>query len=290
MNGILCIDKPAGMTSRDVVNKVSKYLHTKKIGHTGTLDPLATGVLVLCIGNCSKLAELITATKKTYIAEVMLGMETDTLDNTGTILKEETVNLKKEQIESVLTSFLGTYNQQVPAYSAVKKNGKKLYEYARKGIAVDLPSRPVTTEQIELVTGPISENSKTKFTFKATVSKGTYIRSLIRDIANQLGTVGVMTNLRRVVQGEFTLNDCYQLEEVENNNYILTSKEEVFKDFTKIKMDELLEVKVRNGALLENEYGNEPVLFTDSKDQIIAIYKLYEKDNNYIKPWKTFFS
>lgn len=290
MNGILCIDKPAGMTSRDVVNKVSKYLHTKKIGHTGTLDPLATGVLVLCIGNCSKLAELITTTKKTYIAEVMLGMETDTLDNTGTILKEETVHLKKEQIESVLTSFLGTYNQQVPAYSAVKKNGQKLYEYARKGIAVDLPSRPVTIEQIELVTGPISENSKTKFTFKATVSKGTYIRSLIRDIANQLGTVGVMTNLRRVVQGEFTLNDCYQLEEVENNNYILTSKEEVFKDFTKIKMDELLEVKVRNGALLENEYGNEPVLFTDSKDQIIAIYKLYEKDNNYIKPWKTFFS
>lgn len=290
MNGILSIDKPAGMTSRDVVNKVSKYLHTKKIGHTGTLDPLATGVLVLCIGNCSKLAELITAAKKTYIAEVMLGMETDTLDNTGTILKEETVHLEKEQIESVLTSFLGTYNQQVPAYSAVKKNGKKLYEFARKGIAVDLPSRPVTIEQIELVTGPISENSKTKFTFKATVSKGTYIRSLIRDIANQLGTVGVMTNLRRVVQGEFTLNDCYQLEEVENNNYILTSKEEVFKDFTKIKMDELLEVKVRNGALLENEYGNEPVLFTDSKDQIIAIYKLYEKDNNYIKPWKTFFS
>ncbi len=290
MNGILCIDKPAEITSRDVVNKVSKYLHTKKIGHTGTLDPLATGVLVLCIGNCSKLAELITATKKTYIAEVMLGMETDTLDNTGTILKEETVNLKKEQIESVLNSFLGTYNQQVPAYSAVKKNGKKLYEYAREGIVVDLPSRSVTIEQIELVTGPILENGKTKFTFKATVSKGTYIRSLIRDIANQLGTVGVMTNLRRVMQGEFTLHDCYQLEEIENNNYILTSKEEVFKEFSKIKMDELLEEKVRNGALLENEYGSEPILFTDSKEQIIAIYKLYEKDNNYIKPWKTFFS
>lgn len=289
MNGIIAIDKPAGFTSRDVVNKVGKYLKTKKIGHTGTLDPLATGVLVLCVGNCSKLAELITATKKTYLAEVLLGIETDTLDNTGTILKEENVIISEEEIKEVLASFIGTYDQQVPAYSAVKIKGKKLYEYAREGIELDLPSRPVTISELTLLTPPIQENGKLKFTIQASVSKGTYIRSLIRDIASRLGTVGVMSNLRRITQGQFQLKDCVTLDQLEKGIYTLLSKEELFQETPKIRMDSILESKVKNGSLLPNVYGLEPIFFVDSNQKIIAIYKEYEKNNQWIKPWKTFF-
>ena len=203
MSGILVVYKEAGMTSRDVVNKVGRLLHTKKIGHTGTLDPMATGVLVLCVGSSTKIVELLTATEKEYIAEITLGIETDTLDSTGTILKKENILVSKDQIETILKSMVGEYSQEVPLYSAIRVNGKKLYEYARNKEEVKLPSRMVTIYSLELL--QYSENT---FTIKTKVSKGTYIRSLVRDIAKKLNTAGIMSRLERTKQGLFELKDC----------------------------------------------------------------------------------
>ena len=151
MNGILVINKPYGYTSRDIVNIVSKKFNTKKIGHTGTLDPIATGVLVLPIGNALKIAELLTSETKSYIARVILGYETDMLDVTGTEIKRNKPSCSKEQIEDVLKSFIGKSNQQVPIYSAVKVDGKKLYEYARQGIEITPPTKEIEIYNFELI-------------------------------------------------------------------------------------------------------------------------------------------
>ena len=150
MDGILVVNKQSGYTSRDVVNEVCKILNTKKIGHTGTLDPIAKGVLVLCIGKATKLVEILTADEKEYIAEATLGVKTDTLDNTGNIIEEKSVTVTKQQIIDVLNSMIGNYNQEVPIYSAVKIDGKKLYEYARNNISVELPKRNIEIKKIEL--------------------------------------------------------------------------------------------------------------------------------------------
>ena len=150
MNGILVVNKPDNYTSRDVVNIIGGILKTKKIGHTGTLDPIATGVLVVCIGNTTKLCELLTSEYKEYIATIKLGIKTDTLDTTGTIIETKDYNVSKNQIKEVLNTFLGTSIQTTPIYSAVKVNGKKLYEYAREGIQVELPKREINITNIEL--------------------------------------------------------------------------------------------------------------------------------------------
>ena len=186
MDGILVVNKPIGYTSRDIVNIVGKILNIKKIGHTGTLDPIATGVLVLCIGKATKLVEILTSTEKEYIAEVTLGLNTDTLDNTGKILTEQIVHFEKEQIVETLNSMLGFYNQEVPIYSAVKLNGKKMYEYARENKEINLPKRTVEIKKIELSSDIKYENGKTIFEFRCLVSKGTYIRSLCEDIAKKM--------------------------------------------------------------------------------------------------------
>ena len=151
MNGILLVNKEKNYTSRDIVNIVSKKLKTRKVGHTGTLDPLATGVLVLCIGNATKLVEILTSTEKEYEAEIILGIKTDTLDITGNILKEENTFKTKEEIESVLQKMTKKYEQTVPIYSAVKINGKKLYEYARNNEEIELPKRMVEIKKLELI-------------------------------------------------------------------------------------------------------------------------------------------
>ena len=177
-SGLIIVNKEKGYTSRDIVNIVGKVLDTKKIGHTGTLDPLATGVLVLGFNNATKIFELLFSDDKEYIAEVVMGYETDTLDIEGKVLKEDlNFNITEDNINDVLGSFKGTYMQEVPIYSAVKINGKKLYDYARNGEKVELPKREVCIKSIELL-----EFTNKSFTFKCTVSKGTYIRSLIREV------------------------------------------------------------------------------------------------------------
>ncbi len=281
MNGILVVYKEKGMTSRDVVNKVGKILHTKKIGHTGTLDPMATGVLVLCIGKSTKLVELLTASLKEYLAEITFGIETDTLDITGTILKEEKTSIMKEKVEKVLESMIGTYEQEVPLYSAIHVNGKKLYEYARNKEEVKLPTRKVTIFKLELL-----KLSDTTATIVAKVSKGTYIRSLVRDIARKLGTIGTMSKLERIKQGNFTLEDTYTLEEIENGNFKILNVKEVLKNYKTVIVDEIVEQKIKNGQLLKQIYEEPVILFLNQSEQPLALYHTYEKDKEYLKPWK----
>lgn len=281
MNGIILIDKPKDYTSRDIVNIISKKLQTKKVGHTGTLDPLATGLLVLCIGKTLKLSELLVSTKKEYIATMKLGIETDTLDITGSIVKRKN-NLKKittQDIEEVLKKYTGKIIQEVPKYSSVKVKGKKLYEYARKGEEVVLPKREVEIFNIE----PLSKLEDNTFTFKCTVSKGTYIRSLIRDIGVSLGTYATMSNLRRTKQGLFNIEDAYTLEDIENNNYKILNAKDVLK-LPKVIVDENLEFKIKNGQVLKKFFKEDKAMVLNKNNELLAIYQ--KKDNTYVKPYK----
>ena len=269
MNGILIIDKPKNVTSRDIVNVVVKKFNTKKVGHTGTLDPIATGVLVVCVGKATKLVNELTSLEKEYIASVQLGTLTDTLDNTGKILSEINCIKTKEEIIEVLNSFVGKYNQEVPIFSAVKINGKKLYEYARENIEVELPKREVEIKSIELIDDIKYINNKTLFKFKCTVSKGTYIRSLIRDIANRLNTIGIMIDLRRTKQGNFKIEDSVNINNLEIDN--LKSVYDIL-DYKKIELDSGNEKKILNGCKIDNIYNEDKVLFLKNRE-IVAIYK-----------------
>ena len=282
MNGILLVNKPIDYTSRDVVNKLTRILKTKKIGHTGTLDPIATGVLVVCVGNTTKLCELLTSEYKEYIATIKLGIKTDTLDTTGTIIEEKDYNVTEEQIIEVLNSFLGDSIQTTPIYSAVKVNGKKLYEYAREGIEVELPKRNINISNIELISYKDDE-----IKFKTTVSKGTYIRALIDDICTKLNTVGTMSSLIRTKQGQFTLEQTFTLEDIENGKYEFISIEKALSEIETITIDEELYNKVKNGSIIPKEFNNDYAnLLYNNK--IVAIYKTYDKDNTLAKPFKMF--
>ena len=271
-NGILIVNKPSGITSRDVVNIVGKTLNTKKVGHTGTLDPMATGVLVLCLGNALKVCEIITANDKEYIAKVILGIETETLDTTSPIINTKKTNITKEKIEKVLNSFKGSYLQEVPKYSAVKINGKKLYEYAREGKEIELPKKMVTIYDIQLVSDITYYNDTTSFYIKTTVSKGTYIRSLIRDIGYKLNTCGCMDSLERTRQGIFNIDNSNTLEEIKNNNYKLLSIEESLPNIPLVEVDNKTLFKIRNGVKLKKFFTGDMAIIKD-KNKVVAIYK-----------------
>lgn len=283
MNGILVVNKEKDYTSRDVVNIISKEFKTKKVGHTGTLDPIATGVLVVTIGGSTKISELLVSTYKEYIAEVTLGIKTDTLDITGNILETKEIKLDKSKLEQTIKSFKKTYLQEVPIYSAVKVNGRKLYEYARNKEEVKLPKKEVEIKEIELL-----KYAENKFTFRCLVSKGTYIRSLINDICNELNIIGTMSSLKRTKQGEFKIEDSYTLEQIKNKKYKLLEMQEVLKEYLQIEVNEYIENKIKNGCLLENRYDEDIIVFINKNQQVIGIYKKYEKDMNKIKPWKIF--
>ena len=272
-SGIIVINKPKDLTSRAVVNIISKNLNIKKVGHNGTLDPLATGVLVICFGKYTKLNDLLTSHEKEYIAEVTLGLETDTLDITGKILNKNTPHITKEEIIKALKNFEKTYSQEVPKYSAVKVSGKKLYEYAREGKEVILPKKEVTIYQNELLS--FTEN---KFTFKTKVSKGTYIRSLIRDILASLNETGTMSNLKRTKQGIFKLEDSYTLDDIKQGNFKVLKVKDVL-NIPKIIAEGNLKKQIINGAKIKGIYSNE-VLFLDKEGNELAIY---EKNDEYLK-------
>ena len=281
MDGILIIDKEKNYTSRDVVNIVSNFLKTKKVGHTGTLDPLATGILVICVGKATKLVDILTNHDKEYIADITFGIETDTLDSTGNIIREENKIIKKEDIIQALNSYKKEYDQQVPIYSAIKINGKKLYEYARENIKVELPTRKVNIYDIELLNYEIIDN-KTHIQIRCNVSKGTYIRSLIRDIGNSLNTCAIMTDLRRTKLGNFNIEDAIKIKDIKNAK--LYSIEEVLKNYKQIEVSGNLEFKIKNGCKIKNIYNEEYVLFKN----INGIIGLYKKENNMLKPYKMF--
>lgn len=272
LTGILVVNKPAGLTSRDVVDHVSKILHTKKIGHTGTLDPIAEGVLILTIGKCTKLSSFLTSKTKEYIATFSLGYLTDTLDDTGKVINSSDKIVTEDEIRSCMMSFIGTYRQEVPAYSAVKVDGKRLYDYARSGIEVELPSREVTISSIDIIS--IEER---EIKMRVTVSKGTYIRSLIRDIGNRLGTYATMSGLVRSKQGDTSLDEAYTLEDIERGNYKIVSPLEILKDIKLVEMNDELIHKVSNGVRLNLPYEDEFVAFTQNRD----LYALYKRENDF---------
>ena len=284
MNGIIVINKPKDYTSRDIVNIVSKKLNTKKVGHTGTLDPLATGVLVLPIGRALKVSELLTSNTKEYIAEVILGYETDMLDITGTEIKRNIPSVTKEELLKVLKSYIGKYNQEVPLYSAVKVGGRKLYEYARSGIPVTPPSKEVEVYALELISDLKHIKGAVEFTIRCEVSKGTYIRSLIRDIAYSLNTYGTMKNLIRTRQGIFTLKDAYTLKDIEENNYKLLSIKECLPNIKTTVLEEPLLTKVKNGMVLDKFFKENMSLLLDKEGKEIAIY--IASGDNKVKPYK----
>ena len=274
--GIILINKEKGLTSRDVVNQVSKKLKIKKVGHAGTLDPIATGLLVIGVGNGTKILDLLTLDQKEYIATVSIGIQTDTYDITGNILKkQENYQLDKKALENTLNSFLGSYEQEVPKYSAVKINGKKLYEYARKQEEIELPKRLVTIYQIELLNYNDSE-----FTFKTLVSKGTYIRSLINDIGLKLNIPMTMKDLKRTRSGKFLLENSNFI--TDNYNYITIDKALDFK-IVEIKDDILLK-KVKNGNKINLPY-DDLFLTLKNQDKVLAIYK---KEKFEYKAFKVF--
>ena len=282
MNGIIIVNKPSGITSRDVVNSVCKILGTKKVGHTGTLDPLADGVLVLCVGKATKLVDVITSNDKEYVATVKLGILTDTLDIDGKVLEKRKCNINKEELSRALESFVGVYEQEVPIYSAVKINGKKLYEYARNGEKIDLPKREVNVKTIELL-----DLNNDSYSFKVTVSKGTYVRSLIKDINDKLGIIGVMSKLTRTRQGRFKIEESYSINDIEKGNYKLITITDVLKCKNCVIIDDNLYNVIKNGGLISNSYNKEMVTFLYN-GKAVAIYKVYDKDNTKMKPYKMF--
>lgn len=210
-NGILNINKPEGWTSQDVVAKIRGRLHIRRVGHTGTLDPMATGVLPVCFGKATRIIEYYDDDFKTYEAEMKLGMVTDTLDSTGTVLETKPVDVSEEDVIQAIDSFRGWITQIPPKYSALKVNGKPLYKYAREGVEVEIKSRKIYVEDIQPVEVNLREN---RILFRVTCSKGTYIRTICDDIGKKLGCGGTMTALQRTQSGCFRVEDARTLPEI----------------------------------------------------------------------------
>ena len=251
MQGILIINKPKGFTSQDVVSKVKKILNIKKAGHTGTLDPLATGVLPVMLGEYTKLSKHLMEHDKKYIAKVKLGVRSNTGDLEGEILENKEIDyslITLENVTKVLNSFKGKIQQIPPMYSAIKINGKKLYEYAREGKEVEVPSREIEIYNIDLLK---IENNEIEFEVEC--SKGTYIRTLCEDIAKKLNTVGLMSSLIRTKVDKFNLENAITFEELEKigkTNLQLVKLENLFEDFPKINLEETKLKLFLNGVKL----------------------------------------
>lgn len=264
MNGVIVVNKPKGITSRDVVNKLAKVFGTKSIGHIGTLDPMATGVLVCLIGKYTKLGSIMVNHDKEYIATFKLNVLTDTLDIEGKVLKTDNKIISLEDMQGAIEHFNAlTYMQEVPIYSAVKVNGKKLYDYARNNEDIILPKKEVTIYKLELV------SFEDEVKIKCKVSKGTYIRSLIRDICAYLGTYGVMTDLVRTKLGDYDIGDAYSLDDISNGKYKLYRLEDIF-DLDVRYINDDNHKQIYNGNIVKDKNSNY-ILYKDG-DKAVAFY------------------
>lgn len=264
MNGVIVVNKPKGITSRDVVNKLVKVFGTKSIGHIGTLDPMATGVLVCLIGKYTKLGSIMVNHDKEYIATFKLNVLSDTLDSEGKVLKTGNKIISLEDMQGAIEHFNGlTYMQEVPIYSAVKVNGKKLYDYARNNEDVILPKKEVTIYKLELV------SFEDEVKIKCKVSKGTYIRALIRDICAYLGTYGVMTDLVRTKLGDYDISDAYSLDDISNGKYKLYSLEDIF-DLDVRYINDDNHKQIYNGNIVKDKNSNY-ILYKEG-DKAVAFY------------------
>ncbi len=255
LNGLILINKPKGYTSHDMVNIIRKKLNMKKIGHTGTLDPNATGVLPILIGKATKISKYLVEHKKTYIATLCLGKKTDTGDSEGNAI-EECNNIKilnKQKIKDELNSFIGKQNQIPPIYSAIKVKGKKLYEYAREEKQVNIKPREIEIYDIKL-----KKYQNNEITFEVECSKGTYIRTLCEDIAKKLGTIGYMKELKRTKVNEFSIKNSISLEELDciNIKEKIISIEQIFIGNMKIDLNNRKLELFLNGVQLTHELEN----------------------------------
>lgn len=271
MTGIICLDKPRDMTSFMAVKKASRLLGVKKAGHTGTLDPMATGVLVIMLGHTTRFIELLPEHRKSYTARVKLGITTDTLDITGEVLSENPVNVTKEQLLSVAENFKGEILQTPPMYSALKKDGERLYDLARKGIEIEREQRKITIEKLE-----IYDFDGIEFSMDVTCSAGTYIRSLCDDIGSSLGCGAVMTELRRTSANGFSIENAVTLEELEQlvsenkTDTVITSVEKALISYPEITVTNPQANRFHNGGALDYArlHGEFPV----------GIHRVYSPD------------
>lgn len=241
MNGIIIIDKPSGWTSHDVVGKLRGLFHEKRIGHGGTLDPMATGVLPVFMGRATRAVEFCENAEKEYIAGLRLGISTDTQDITGSVIAETGLHPSENEVSAVLDSFRGDILQLPPMYSAIKKNGQKLYELARRGVEVERQPRPVTISLLDIVG---VENGD--IILRVVCSKGTYVRTLCNDIGEALGCGGVMSSLRRTRAGAFTLEDAVTIEEAAESTP--RPVDSLWSALPRLTADGFCEKKIRVGA------------------------------------------
>ena len=275
MTGIICLDKPCEMTSFMAVKRASRILGVKKAGHTGTLDPMATGVLVIMLGHCTRFIELLPEHRKSYTARVKLGITTDTLDITGEVLSENEVNVTLEQLLSVAENYKGDILQTPPMYSALKKDGERLYDLARKGIEIEREQRQITIEKLE-----IYDFDGTEFSMDVTCSAGTYIRSLCDDIGRELGCGAVMTALRRTEANGFSIEKSVALEELEKlvsenkADDVITSVENALMSYPEIRVSQPQANRFQNGGELgyERLHGEFPV----------GIYRVKSPDGEFL--------
>lgn len=303
INGIINVYKEQGFTSHDVVAKLRRILGQKKIGHTGTLDPDATGVLPVCLGNATKLCDMLTDKNKTYEAVLLLGKTTDTQDISGTVLSEQEVNVTRDDIIDAILSFAGEYDQLPPMYSAIKIDGKRLYELARQGITVNRETRKVCIHNIEIL--EIQEECH-EIRFVVNCSKGTYIRTLCQDIGEKLQCGGCMKSLIRTKVGSFLLEKSLKLSEIEEKQakeelteYIVNT-EDMFPSYDKIKINSLYSKYIYNGNSFPPEYIeciqetaentngiNIPFRVYDWQNIFVGIYE-YRPEERLYKPVKMF--
>ena len=298
MNGILNILKPVGYTSHDVVAVLRRCLHTRKIGHTGTLDPSATGVLPICIGRATRVSDILVNSDKEYVAEIRLGASTDTQDSDGTVISTSTIRATYTDVASACKHFTGDIEQIPPMYSAVKVDGKKLYELARKGIEVERKPRKVTIYKIDILD---FEEDEQILKVRVSCSKGTYIRTLAHDLGVYLKTYGHITSLTRTKSSLFSIENSISLEKIEEiykNNKIdefLINPSKLFCGYESIVLDEIDEFRVKNGNYLvfskyKSEF-NENVIYRvfNKAGEFLALYITRTTDRQVLVSYKSFF-
>ncbi|EDU36419.1 tRNA pseudouridine(55) synthase TruB [Clostridium sporogenes] len=272
MDGVINVLKPKGITSFDVVRDIRKIAKIKKVGHTGTLDPLASGVLPVCIGKATKIVDYIMEGTKTYRVEMKLGTTTDTYDREGTVLEEKEVSVSPTEVEKAIEKYKGDIKQVPPMYSALKVNGRKLYDLARKGIEVEREARKIQIHDICILSIDMPY-----IIFDVKCSKGTYIRSLCFDIGNDLGSGAVMWNLERLEASPFNIKEAIKLEDLneENIKQFITPIDEALKDYEKLYLDKKFEKLVLNGVILKDRR----VLDNIEENKL---YRTYIEDDNFI--------
>ena len=275
MDGIIILNKPSGMTSSNCVVKARKILKIKKIGHTGTLDPNVSGVLPLAIGKATKLVDYLTSKEKTYEAEFIMGIQTDTDDITGKIInKKIPLNVSPERIDQILETFLGKSIQTPSIYSAIKVNGKKLYEYARNNKEVSIPKREIEIYEIKRTSDICFKENKLFFNVLVSGSKGFYVRTIAHDFGIKIGIPTTLGNMTRTRSGNFLINDSYSFSDLENNTYKLIKIEEIFKDKEEIIVSDYLAKLVKNGIILDERQikTNDYFRVYDKNKNLLAIY------------------